>query len=344
MISPFDLNWLCVVRDMLNPTGSDIATLTDDTPLLMVLIDTEEEFDWSRPLARENTGTNTIAAQHRAHRVVERHGIRPIYTIDYPVAETGFAPLRELHQDGLCEIGAHLHPWVNPPHDELVSNANSYPGNLAPALERAKLERLTGLIEERFGSRPTVYKAGRYGVGPATAGTLEALGYDYDASVVPESDFRPDDGPDFRACGARPYWFGGTRRMLEIPVTVGFVGGLAGAGNRFHQHLRSRLGMKLHLPGIFSRLKMFERIRLSPEGQSFEELRRLTNAMMADGHRVFSFTYHSPSLEPGHTPYVRDNAELDRFLGCFGRYFDYFMHELGGRPATPGEIKDKLAA
>ena len=87
----------------------------------------------------------------------------------------------------------------------------------------------------------------------------------------------------------------------------------------------------------------------SPEEQErfhdrVEELRRLTNAMMADGHRVFSFTYHSPSLEPGHTPYVRDNAELDRFLGCFGRYFDYFMHELGGRPATPGEIKDKLAA
>ena len=184
---------------MLNPTGSDVATLLDDTPLLMVLIDTEEEFDWSRPLGRENTGTTTIAAQQRAHRVFERYGIRPIYTIDYPVAETGFAPLRELHQDGLCDIGAHLHPWVNPPHDEKVNNANSYPGNLAPELERAKLSRLTDLIGQRFELRPTVYKAGRYGVGHATAEALEQLGYEIDASVVPESDFRADEGPDFRA-------------------------------------------------------------------------------------------------------------------------------------------------
>ncbi len=329
---------------MLNPTGSDVATLLDDTPLLMVLIDTEEEFDWSRPLGRENTGTTTIAAQQRAHRVFERYGIRPIYTIDYPVAETGFAPLRELHQDGLCDIGAHLHPWVNPPHEEPVNNVNSYPGNLAPALERAKLSRLTDLIEQRFELRPTVYKAGRYGVGPATAETLEEFSYEIDASVVPESDFRPDEGPDFRICGAKPYWFGHSRGLLEIPMTVGFVGGLAGAGNQVYRHLKSRLGMGFHLPGIFSRLRLFERIRLTPEGQTFEELRRLTEAMLTTGHRVFSFTYHSPSLEPGHTPYVRDRSELERFLGCFDRYFDYFMHEIGGRPATPGEIKAKLAA
>jgi hypothetical protein len=329
---------------MLSPTGSDTATLADDTPLLMVLIDTEEEFDWSKPLARDNTGTATIAAQSRAHRVFERYGIRPIYTIDYPVAETGFAPLKELHQDGLCDIGAHLHPWVNPPHDEAVTNANSYPGNLAPALERDKLGRLTDLIEQRFGHRPTVYKAGRYGVGPATAETLEGLGYEIDTSVVPESDFRADEGPDFRVCGARPYWFGRTRRLLEIPMTVGFVGGLAGAGNEVYRRLRSGLGMRFHLPGVFSRLGLFERIRLTPEGQSFEELRRLTGAMVASGHRVFSFTYHSPSLEPGHTPYVRDRADLDRFLDCFDRYVDYFKHELGGRPATPGEIKASLTA
>jgi hypothetical protein len=329
---------------MLNPTRSDVAILTDETPLLMVLIDTEEEFDWSRPLARENVGTTTIAAQQRAHRVFERYGIRPIYTIDYPVADAGFAPLKELYQDGLCDIGTHLHPWVNPPHDEPVTNANSYPGNLAPELERAKLLRLTDLIEQRFGFRPTVYKAGRYGVGPATAQTLEECGYEIDASVVPESDFRPDEGPDFRACGARPYWFGRTRRLLEIPVTVGFVGGLAGAGHHLYQHLRSPLGMGCHLPGIFSRLRLFERIRLSPEGQSFEELRRLTDAMHSAGHRVFSFTYHSPSLEPGHTPYVRNSGDLERFLACFDRYFDYFMHEIGGQPATPWDIKARLRA
>ena len=48
------------------------------------------------------------------------------------------------------KIGAHLHPWVNPPFVESVSNYNSYPGNLPGALERAKLHKLTSRIEQSF--------------------------------------------------------------------------------------------------------------------------------------------------------------------------------------------------
>src|SRR3546814_4149526 len=43
-------------------------------------------------------------------------------------------------------------------------------GNLPPELEHAKLAALTEAIAGAFGARPVVYKAGRYGVGPATAG------------------------------------------------------------------------------------------------------------------------------------------------------------------------------
>src|SRR3546814_2922527 len=77
--------------------------------------------------------------------------------------------------------------------DLLVVNAtNSYPGNLPPELEHAKLAALTEAIAGAFGARPVVYKAGRYGVGPATAGILEALGYRIDVSVVPFTDFSED--------------------------------------------------------------------------------------------------------------------------------------------------------
>lgn len=313
-----------------------------DKPLLLVLIDTEEEFDWSRPHDRASVGTSSIAAQTRAQAVFDRHGIRPIYCIDYPVAETGYGLLRELHADGKCEIGTHLHPWVSPPHDEPVNNRNSYPGNLPRALEREKLARLTDLIAERFGERPNVYKAGRYGVGPSSTGILEELGYEIDTSVVPRTDFSAEEGPDFRGCGGDPYWFGTDGRLLEIPMTVGFAGGLAEAGNRLHRPLQSPLGLRMHLPGIFSRLGLFERIRLTPEGHSFEEMRRLTQALVGRGQLVFSFTYHSPSLEPGFTPYVRNRADLEGFLAGFDAYFAYFIGELGGMAATPGEIRAAL--
>ena len=48
---------------------------------------------------------------------------------------------------------------------------------------------------------------------------------------------------------------------------------------------------------------------------------------------------HSPSLAPGNTPYVRDTAELRTFLRRIEQYVEFFMDEIGGRPATPFEVK-----
>lgn len=331
---------------MLHPETWEIAAPPADAPVLVVVVDTEEEFDWSKPLARENVGVSAMRAQVRAHRVFEKYGIRPTYVVDYAVAgqPEGAAPLRELFADGLCDIGAHLHPWVNPPHDETVSNFNSYPGNLPPPLERTKLARLSDAITEAFGKRPTVYKAGRYGAGPATTATLAALGFQVDTSVLPQTDLSSGEGPDFTHCGAAPYWFGPDRRLLEIPMTVGFSGLLRALGRRLHAGLAGAPGRALHLPGLFARAGLLDRITLTPEGITPDEHRRLTDAMLATGHRVFSFTYHSPSLAPGNTPYVRSAAELDRFLDSFARYFDYFFGTLGGRTMTAQEIYTTLAA
>lgn len=321
---------------MLDPANWRTAEIPEGPPLLIVVVDTEEEFDWARPLARENRGVTNIKAQERAHRIFERYGIVPTYVIDHPVATDpgGYRPLGELLADRRCEIGAHLHPWVNPPFEEEVSNRNSYPGNLPAALEREKLSRLTDAITERFGFRPIVYKAGRYGVGPATAATLDALGYEIDASVVPITDFSPQEGPNFNHCGAQPYWFGAGRRLLEVPLSVTCVGALERYAAAVYPLIARPSGQKLHIPGVFAKLGLLERLKLTPEGVDAAEHRALTDAMRARGQRVFSFTYHSPSLAPGNTPYVRDEAGLRRFLDTFERYFDHFFGTLGGRATT----------
>jgi hypothetical protein len=325
---------------MLDPAGWRPAHIAAPSPLLVVIVDTEEEFDWSRPLSRDAVSVRAMASQAKAHPIFERHGITPTYVLDYPVAtrEDGFRPLRELYADGRCGIGAHLHPWVNPPHEETVTNFNSYPGNLPPALEREKLARLTGAIEASFGVRPTLYKAGRYGVGRATAGILDALGYEIDASVVAWTDLSEDEGPDFRHCGADPYWFGRNRSLLELPVTAGFVGAFSRFGRTLYWPAVTPAARRLRVPGLLARLGILERIRLSPEGMTVAEMKRLTGRLIAAGHRVFSFTYHSPSLAPGNTPYTPDTPALARFLERFEQYFAYFMGELGGRPATPGDV------
>ncbi len=310
------------------------------SPLLLVVIDTEEEFDWSKPLSQGNRGVTSIAGQERAQAIFRKHDIVPTYVVDYPVATTDLSlkVLKEFLDDGGCAIGAHLHPWVNPPFQEQVGARTSYPGNLPAPLEREKLARLTEAISDGFGVRPTMYKAGRYGLGPSTAQALEDLGYRIDASVVPFTSFADDGGPDFTHVGFQPYWFGSAGTLLELPLSVGFYGWLKSAGRVLYPRLSSPAGMRLRAPGVLSRCRALERIRLTPEGADHAAHRRLTESLLAEGCRVFSFTYHSPSLVPGHTPYVRDDRDLSRFLATMDRYFDYFIGELGGRPATPSEV------
>ena len=113
------------------PAGAEIAWPARMGRRFMLWIDTEEEFDWSQPFSRNNIGATSIHNQPLAHRVFERYGIVPSYLVDYPVATSEFAAvLRELRRQGACEIGAQLHPWVNPPHEEEVNVRHSYPGNL----------------------------------------------------------------------------------------------------------------------------------------------------------------------------------------------------------------------
>src|SRR3546814_12607169 len=62
--------------------------------------------------------------------------------------------------------------------------------------------------------------------------------------------------------------------------------------------------------------------------------------MLRSGHRLFSFTYHSPSLQPGNLPYVQSDSDLRVFLDRFEAYFDFFFGEVGGRAITPLGFRD----
>jgi len=63
---------------------------------------------------------------------------------------------------------------------------------------------------------------------------------------------------------------------------------------------------------------------------------------MADGQRVFVLTYHSPSLEPGGTPYVRTAEDLDRFLAWLEEFYDFFTKEIGGMCVSWRDVRDAV--
>lgn len=311
-----------------------------EAPKLLMVVDTEEEFDWSKPLARENVAVTAIPELRRLQEVVRQYGLAPTYVVDYPVAATTSSSrfLAELADAGECRIGAHLHPWVTPPFEEPLAPEMSFGCNLAPAVERRKIATLKETIAREIGVAPEVYKAGRYGLGVSTVETLEALGFSIDASVIPHFDFTSEQGPSFAGFSPFPGLFGRQRAMLELPCTAGFVGVARRFGDPLRRIMSSRLLNSLRANGIMSRTGVLNRVLLSPEGYSFEEMRALTETLYADGLRTFVMTLHSPSLKPGCTIYVRSSAERDAFLSTIDRYCDFLFCELGGRPATGDEL------
>jgi len=327
---------------MLDPfTWSKVPWSSVQRPLLVVIVDTEAEFVWRSKAPRKAVGVSSAKKLELTQRIFDKFDCRPTYVLDFPVSsrDESFRPVRELVASGRCEIGAHLQPWDNPPMVEALDEFNSYPGNLPPELERAKLVLLTDTIEGNVGRRPRIYKAGRYGVGPATEMILAELGYEIDASVVPGTDLRRFLGPDFRRCGVEPYWFGRYGRLLELPLTVGFTGLFARSGVAIYQFASALRMTRLRVPGILAHLGLLDRITLTPEGVELPDLCRLTKALLRTGQRIFSFTYHSSSLVAGNTPYVRTSADLEGFLERIESYLEFFMGEIGGAAATPFEVR-----
>ncbi len=302
----------------------------------LLTVDTEEEFDWTAPFRADGYGLDHVRAIEGFQDFCAGIDVVPVYLVDWPVANDPLA--REIIGDavraGRAEVGVQLHPWVNPPHEEEVTARNSFAGNLPPALEAAKFRRLRDAIEEGFGSVPRIYRAGRYGLGPQTARLMAETGIAIDSSVRSGYDYSPGGGPDYSRHPVAPYWTDGDRKLLELPLTTVFWGLLRKQGRQIFP-LASKFPL---LGGALARLGLLERIGLTPEGVTREEALRGIDIALDDGLPVIVLSFHSPSLAPGHTPYVRDEADLDRLYDWLRGVYAY-LDMRGVRPTTVDEIR-----
>lgn len=313
--------------------------LRDDPPSLYIVVDTEAEFDWSGGFDRSLTDVSSIARQERAQEIFDHYGARPIYVVDYAVASQpeGYLPLRRILERHGCAIGAHLHPWVNPPFEEELSELNSFGGNLPPDLEARKLKALQAMIAKNFGVVPLFFKAGRYGVGPETMKTLAQLGFAVDFSILPGTDLTGRGGPDFRYADASPYR-AAVEGVLSVPMTRGQVGLLPTLPPRLHAALELPAMRRLRIPGLLSNTGLANTVTLTPEGVTAEEQCNLVRSFVGRGYRTFTLHYHSPSLVSGNTPYVRSDADLQEFLNRIRAVCRFFFEELGGLPGNPADL------
>lgn len=301
----------------------------------IVTVDTEEEFDWSKPLQREQYSLNSIPMLGKFQQFCEGFGVAPVYLVDYPVATSPVAAevLGPALAAGKAEVGIQLHPWVNPPHEEEVNQFNSFAGNLPEQLEREKLRRLRDAIEANLGAVPQIYRAGRYGVGQNTAKLLSEAAIAIDTSVRSNFDYSYAGGASFRDHPLEPYWIDRRGGLMELPLTSVFWGPLRQLG----PWLYPRLWRAPWMRGALSRLGMLERIPLTPEGVTSEEAIRGIDIAIDCGLPVLVFSFHSPSLAPGYSPYVRSEDDLDGFHNWWRQAFSALDRQ-GVRPTTVKEI------
>jgi len=289
-------------------------------PRFFITIDTEED-DWGE---YRSSGFSLKAIQelHRVQDIFNAYGAVPTYLITYPVVNDPASNAFFLEQlaNQRCEIGAHCHPWNTPPFCEELNERNSMLCNLPYATVKAKIATLKEAISKSFNIVPLCFRAGRWGFGPEVAAAIYELGFRVDTSVCPYVDWSLVNGPDYRAAPTCTYRFRPNEilsavpngPLLEVPATIGFLQ----RDERFCRRATAARGLArwLHIRGLLDKARIVNLRWLSPELSSARDMVALAKRTLWRGCTHLNLSFHSTTLVPGRTPFVRTARDLDIFL------------------------------
>jgi len=297
---------------------------------LAISVDTEED-DWGS-YSEDGASTRNIAHLPEVQALFERHNARPTYLVTRPPLLHGesLAVLRDLAARSDVEMGIQCHPWNTPPLLKEASTTSMMCG-LPLETNRAKIRELGGLFRRELRVPPRVFRTGRWALGPTVAGALKDEGYAVDCSVSPHIDWSSSGGPDYSEAPTEPYRFhpadplrpDAEGTMIQLPTTIGFLSGNQHRGGRVRRRLERGPLARLGAVGVLDRLGFLNRRWLSPEISTGPEMIRLTETLVAAGHRFLQMTFHSCTLLPGATPFVRTQRDRSAFVERLGAFLDY---------------------
>jgi len=289
---------------------------------VFITIDTEEDL-WGEYKTPDSPVDN-IAHLPMLQDLFDRFGAMPTYFVNWPVVTNKHASqvLQEILNRGRCEIGTHCHPWNTPPIEEKTNNHNSMICNLPYDLIEKKLETLHQAIVDRFKVKPICFRAGRWGFGPKVAKVIHKLGYRVDTSLTPFVDWIEEEGPDFSDASTFSYWFDSddilhekeNGSLLEVPPTIGFLQKNFERCGSIRKRFFKKPHSLYHVLGILDKLRILNHRWLSPELSSGSDMILLSKNFIRLGHRFLNMSFHSTSLLPGKSPFVRNQKQFEKFL------------------------------
>lgn len=298
-------------------------------PRLTAIIDTEEDFDWNFPLRDTSYSTSHLHSLINTESTFAAYGLVPSYLLTYPVLidRDVIRIIRRQVEKGRCDVGVQLHPWVTPPLEPTggTDRRASFLTNLRPEVESEKLETCIRQFKNCFGFSPEIFRAGRYGLSERTTTFLEENGFRIDTSVAPRTSWATESGPDYTHYDCDIFWFGKSRRLLELPLCRSIIG-WAGKHSASIYRGSTQLGPAwVHAGALLARMRCAERATLSPEGNDVLAMKRLVKALRARGNNIFTLSFHSSSLQAGRNPYVKSKADLHDLLDRLSAILEYLV-------------------
>jgi hypothetical protein len=140
--------------------------------------------------------------------------------------------------------------------------------------------------------------------------------------MTPFVDWTLYDGPDFSDAQSDAYYFDPNDifvpkdkgPLLEIPTTIGYLQKKMKLCHAIKKMISGSFLSRYHLLGILDRMGIINFHWLSPELSNASEMINLAKNFNRLGYRFLNMSFHSTTLLPGKSPFVRNQQELKIFL------------------------------
>jgi hypothetical protein len=317
--------------------------------IFILSIDTEEEWDWTGPFPKNNCSVENIQQLPKFQTFCEKLNIRPTYFVDYAVADNLDAAdtLKSILEKKQCEIGAHLHPWCNPPYFGESGERESHVINLPISQVEQKLDALVEILCKRLNVIPNSFRTGRWGIDSKILQLLVTKGFQVDSSMYP---FYKNKYFNNEMVKLVPYWpdynnpidQGPQRNIVELPVTVGFNRSNYSTMLKLYNVVSLPIFNTLRLVGILWHTRILRKLYLSPESTSGNDMKTLINSSLKNRNPVIHMYLHSSSLIDGPTGFTHQQNSFDIICDNIKQAIDYTCQKANIKFCTISEAASIL--
>lgn len=313
----------------------------------IVTIDTEGDNQWDANL-RHNTSLRNLREIPKLQKLFDRFRVKPSYLLTYPVANDkhGCSMFKEFLNESICEIGSHLHSWSTPPILDNEAKDASFLHWFPKSTQKEKFNTLHNVIMDNLHTEPKSYRGGKYSFDTNALEMLEEKRYLLDTSVTPFHNWSHIGGPDYVDSIALPYFLSrqdilkkGDSSVLEAPVSIDF-------NRSMPDNLKRsilRIPLKFHAQGILKKLGVCKLIWLDPSFQTFSEMKRLIDLLLAKKEDpCINLMFHSSVILAGGTPYNITDKDVSNFYNKLEAILEYLIKGRGVENLMPKDFADKM--